>query len=176
MVKEKNKKISKEKIALLILIIVLIIVDQITKVLIVNAGEISVIQGVLKFSVTHNTSGAYGVGSNSNIMYVITNLIVIAIVYKFMTSQNEFIDRKLKVFLSFIIAGGISNTIDKIFRGHVVEFIDLKQFISLPVFNIADLLVIIGWVSLAAIFAAFTVKEMRKGKVDKQENEKKENK
>lgn len=173
---EKEKKISKEKIALLILIIVLIIVDQITKILIVNTGEIFVIQGILKFSVTQNTSGAYGVGSNSTIMYAITNLIVIAIVYKFMASQNEYIDRKLKVFLSFIIAGGISNTIDKIFRGYVVEFIDLKQFIPLPVFNIADLLVIIGWVSLAAIFAAFTVKEMRKGKADKQENEKKENK
>jgi signal peptidase II len=43
--------------------------------------------------------------------------------------------------LSLIIAGGISNLTDRIFRGGVVDFIDLK---IMPVFNMADLLISLG--------------------------------
>ena len=66
--------------------------------------------------------------------------------------------------MSFILAGGISNVIDKVFRGYVTEFIDFGQVINLPVFNVADIFILIGWVAIAAIFAAFTVKEWRNKK------------
>lgn len=97
-------------------------------------------------------------------MYVLTNIVILSVIFKFITTQNEFVDKKLKVFLSFIIAGGISNVIDKLLRGYVTEFIDFRQVANLPVFNIADLFVIIGWVSVAAIFASFTIKEWRSKK------------
>ena len=118
----------------------------------------------MKFEIFENTNAAYGIGSNSTLMYIVTNLVIIAIITKFITSQNEFVDFKFKILLSFIIAGGISNVIDRIIRGYVLEFINIKLLINLPVLNIADIFVIIGWVSIAAIFAGFTVKEWRKQK------------
>ena len=83
---------------------------------------------------------------------------------------------KSRVFLSFIIAGGVSNVIDRIFRGYVLEFIDFK---FLPVLNIADIFIFIGWLSFIGVFTVFSFNEMkenrRKRKSKLQDNEKKEN-
>ena len=162
--RKSTKKIKKEYIVLAIIVVLIVMIDQISKICISNFGEITVISGILKFNITQNTSAAYGIGSNSTAMYVITNLVILSVIFKFITTQNDFIDTKLKVFLSCIFAGGISNVIDRIFRGYVTEFIDFKQIINLPVLNIADIAIIIGWVSVAAIFASFTVNEWRNNK------------
>jgi lipoprotein signal peptidase len=48
----------------------------------------------------------------------------------------------LYISLSFIIAGGLSNIIDRILHaGRVIDFIDLKFW---PVFNIADVSIVLG--------------------------------
>lgn len=153
--KEKIKRLRKSEVAIILIIIAIILIDQISKIVVQNVGNIDVVQ---------NTNPAYGIGSNSTFMYVITNLIIIAIIAKFMVSQNQFVDMKLKIFLSFIIAGGISNVIDRILRGYVVEWINFKWC---PVFNIADLIVLLGWILVAANLAGFTVKEWRLKKANK---------
>lgn len=163
---KKKKKLNKEAILLISIVAIIVLIDQVLKIWVQNVGEINIIPKILSFKITQNTSAAYGIGSNSTMMYVLTNLVILGVIFKFITTQNEFIDRKLKVFLSFILAGGISNVIDKIIRGYVIEFIDFKQVINLPVFNLADLFVLIGWVSIAAIFASFTVKEWRSKKTN----------
>ena len=104
MVKRKNKT-KKEKIILGIIIVLIIVVDQLTKIYMISKGDI-----------TQNTKPAYGIGSNSTFMYVVTNLVILSIIFKFMTTQNEYVALKQKVFLSFILAGGISNVIDRVFR------------------------------------------------------------
>lgn len=158
---KRNKKSDKDKILLIVIVVAIVLIDQITKLLVINKGEMTIIPKVLNFKVSQNTNAAYGIGANSTVMYILTNLVILSVIFKFITTQNEYVDRKFKVFLSFILAGGITNVIDRMFRGYVVEFIDFKQFINIPVFNIADLFVIIGWVSVAAIFASFTIKEWR---------------
>lgn len=158
---KRNKKSDKDKILLIVIVVAIVLIDQITKLLVINKGEMTIIPKVLNFKVSQNTNAAYGIGANSTVMYILTNLVILSVIFKFITTQNEYVDRKFKVFLSFIFAGGITNVIDRMFRGYVVEFIDFKQFINIPVFNIADLFVIIGWVSVAAIFASFTIKEWR---------------
>ena len=63
--------------------------------------------------------------------------------------QSYRIDKKTQIILSMVLAGGISNLIDRIFRGFVLDFIDLSPLISFPVFNIADALIVVGWMELA---------------------------
>lgn len=168
----KENKMTKETILLVGIQLIIILLDQILKIWVQSVREIDIISGILNFRVSENNSAAYGIGSNSTVMYVLTNVVILGIIFKFMTTQNELVDKKLKIFLSFILAGGISNVIDKIFRGYVMEFIDFGQVVKLPIFNIADLFVLIGWVAIAAIFASFTVKEWH-GK--KRENRLKDN-
>ena len=102
-------------------------------------------------------------------MNLVTSLIAILIIFRFVMSQNSYIDRKIKIFLSFVLAGGISNIIDKVVRGYLVEFIDFTPSVSLPVLNIADIFVMIGWIGFTWIFAVFTVKEIRASRNKKKE-------
>ena len=158
---KRDNKLTKESILLISIVVVIILIDQVLKIWVQSVEGISIISGILNFKVSENNSAAYGIGSNSTIMYVLTNVVILSVIFKFITTQNQFVDKKLKIFLGFIIAGGISNVIDKLFRGYVTEFIDFGQVINLPVFNVADLCVLIGWVAIVAIFASFTVKEWR---------------
>ena len=48
---------------------------------------------------------------------------------------------KRKLPAGLIISGGISNILDRLFRGAVVDFIDLKIF---PIFNFADVFICLG--------------------------------
>ena len=48
---------------------------------------------------------------------------------------------------SFILGGTVGNGIDRIFKGFVVDFINLN-FINFPVFNIADISINIGFIFL----------------------------
>ena len=161
--KSEKRKLSKIDIILIIIVLAIIVLDQITKIYMVKVEKnIDVIQNVLKFNVTHNEKAAYGIGSNSTFMYVATNIIILGIIFKFITTQNEYVDTKLKVFLSFIMAGGISNVIDRIIRGYVVEFIDFTPSVNIPIFNIADIFTVLGWVLVVAVFSYFTITEWQK--------------
>ena len=60
--------------------------------------------------------------------------------------------------------------IDKIFRGGVVEFINIG---NLPALNIADICIAIGWISFIAIFASFSSKELTKNKENKKDRKNK---
>lgn len=154
-------KIKKEYKIIAVIIAILILIDQIIKLIVIGNDNVTLIKDILSFNVTKNINGTYGVNTNSTVMYVITNLIVVCIALKFILSQNQFIDKKTKIFLSLIIAGGISNTIDRIFRGFVVEFVQISR---LPIFNIADVYIIIGWICIIAIFTKFTANELKNRK------------
>lgn len=155
--KEKKKKINKFDIAIIIIIIAIIVIDQISKI------------------IAQDTYTSSGTDSNSEMTYIVTNLIIIILIMRFMLSQNQFIDKTLKVFLSFIIAGGISNLIDRIARGYILEWIDINKIEWLPMFNIADIFVFIGWILVVGKFTYFTAKELNERKnsnrgLDKDEN------
>ena len=147
------KKINKVDIAIILIIIAVIVIDQVSKIIVQNVGTINIEQ---------NTYSTFSADSNSAMMYIVTNLIIIVIITRFMLSQNQFIDKVLKVFLSFIIAGGISNLIDRIVRGYVLEWINISKIDWLPMFNIADVLVLVGWILVVGKFTYFTAKELRR--------------
>ena len=147
------KKINKFDIAIISIIIAIIVIEKKKKIIIQNVGTINIEQ---------NTYSTFSTDSNSAMMYIVTNLIIIVIITRFMLSQNQFIDKVLKVFLSFIIAGGISNLIDRIVRGYVLEWINISKIDWLPMFNIADVLVLVGWILVVGKFTYFTAKELRR--------------
>ena len=159
-----KKKLNKVEIAIIIIIIVIILVDQISKIIMQNSGNINI---------EEDTNGTDG--SNSIMMNIVTNIVIIVIVIKFMLSQNQFVDNKVKIFLSLIIAGGISNILDRIFRGYVLEWIKFLNW--LPRLNIADIFVLIGWILVVGNFAYFTAEEWKarkRNKVELEEKNKKE--
>ena len=166
--KDAGKKNFKPYV-IVILVILLIVIDQISKFYIVeNIGkEIkNIIPNVLNFTYVENRGGAFGIGQNSTMMFVLVNIIILGIIIRFMIIQKDRIDRKTQIILTMILAGGISNLIDRIARGFVLDFIDFSPIISFPVFNIADILIVIGWVSLAIVTAVYYIKNKDGGKTN----------
>ena len=127
----------------IICIILFIIIDQVLKIL--CARDLMLIEGFFKFSNIQNTGGAFGIFNSNIIIMIILNIILIAFMIRFILIRRKYMNRKVYVGLLFLIAGGISNLIDRIFRGYVVDYIDFTQIIDFPVFNLADIVLVVGW-------------------------------
>ena len=153
----KNKKI----LFIVFIILISICIDQIVKQVIIKNilnSSIEIINGVLNFTYVENTGGAYGIGSNNILMFIIINVIIIGILMKFVISKRDEINNALLIAISLIIAGGIGNLIDRIFRGYVIDFIDINPVFKYPVFNIADIFVVTGCIVIAIDLIYRTIK------------------
>lgn len=121
-----------------IIIIALIILDQITKILLINKN-IAIIPNIFEITYVENFKAAFGIGERFPI--IIISIIFIVMMLLFVKLKKE--DIKNYTPFVLILSGSIGNLIDRIFRGHVIDFINVKA-INYPVFNIADILVFIG--------------------------------
>ncbi len=66
---------------------------------------------------------------NNNFFFIIIASIVLLLVLLF-GYRNESKSKTKKILWQLILAGGISNIIDRVARGYVVDFIALKLFRS----------------------------------------------
>ena len=128
-----------------VIALIIIIVDQLTKFLVINKN-IEIIPNFFNITYTRNTSAAFGIGT-LNIITIISILLLIAII-AFIIKENK----KITHFIPFIliISGTIGNLIDRIFRGYVIDFIDVNIF-NFPNFNIADICITLGIFFIAFI-------------------------
>ena len=149
-------KETKNKI-LVILSIILIIIDQLSKLLIMAYVKAPIGNDYFKIEVVSNTGIAFGFNNSSNITNILLSLIVIALIIRFIKMQNERIDNKTMVALSLMISGGISNVIDRLIRGGVIDFIKIMHF---PIFNIADIFIVVGWVLLVVFILLYSSKKI----------------
>jgi len=139
------------------LFVILLLLDQVTKIVFVNSN-VEVIPNILNFTYTENTGGAFGIGSGNILTVIFTNIVVIGIIIKFMINQKDNLDNLTYIILTIILTGGIGNFIDRIFKGHVVDFIDITAITNFPNFNLADMYIVCGWIILAFIFAKNTIR------------------
>lgn len=164
MKKEEKKKLKKFYLMLAVIIFVIIFIDQLSKVLVVHYGEMTLIIDKMILKPVEIQNGIYDETARG--VNILTNLVIVGIILGIIKSDNQFITKKIKILLSLAFAGGVSNIIDRLCRGSVVEFIQIGNF---PAFNIADICILIGWVSFVAIFASFSAKELsnKKPKIGK---------
>ena len=118
--------------------LIIIILDQLTKYFVIDKNII-VIPNFLNITYTKNTGGAFGLGT-INIITII-NILLLIVMIAFIIKENK----KIRYFFPFvlIISGTIGNLIDRIFRGYVIDFIDINLF-NFPNFNVADICITIG--------------------------------
>ena len=154
----------KKKIILAVVSILIIMLDQISKLIMIDKN-INILPQVLSFSYTQNTGVAFGLISNNIIFVIIFNIVILGIIIKFLKENNESIDYTVLVSLILILSGGIGNLIDRILKGYVVDFIKF-DFINFPIFNVADISITLGIFILVIII----VKQMIQNKNEKQIN------
>ncbi len=150
-------KSKREYFLPLILTCVVIVLDQLTKWLIVRSIDpwsigYTFFGDVLRIVCVYNTGAAFSLGSGLTstmrfiVMACIPTLFIGGICVLYFKTAFTCVQRW---FLSGIIGGGISNLVDRFFRAEgVVDFIDVK-FYGLfglerwPTFNIADAAIVV---------------------------------
>lgn len=148
-----------KRVWLIILGICIILLDQITKAILIGKNT-TVIPNVLNFTYTENTGVAFGIGSNNLLFIIIVNIIVLGMIIKFIKEREEQVNFSILISLILILSGGIGNLIDRIVRGYVIDFIDVNLF-NFPNFNIADISISIGIISLIFILCNSILKEKK---------------
>ena len=132
----------------LIVAIVTLIIDQITKKVItatMNIGDsYEVIPHFLNITSHRNNGAAWGILSGKmGFFYIITLIILVVLIIFYIkeTKYNVF----MQVAISLLFAGALGNFIDRLFNGEVVDFIDTNIFgYDFPIFNVADSSLTIG--------------------------------
>ena len=151
-------KLSRRSIFIIVLIVINIAIDQISKVFVrtnVDPSERSSIIG--DFFTLHNVenAGAFlGMGSDLNptlkiILLLILPVAVLAFVLRHVI-KDKTMDQMSLIGFSCIIGGGIANVYDRILYGSVTDFlhIDLGGVFKTGIFNLADVSVTTGMIML----------------------------
>ena len=146
----KNKTIK----LIVILVIILIIIDQASKILVSNFVTESIGNEIFKLEITNNTGMAFGFNDGNNKNIILT-IFVLGIIISFIKNQLERIDNKTAVSISLVLGGACSNLIDRFFRGSILDFIKIYK---LPNFNLADIFIIVGWILIIIFLVDFTRK------------------
>lgn len=167
-----DKKINK-KYKIVIFVTILVLLEQLTKIVILKNREnlpITVINNVFMLSYVENSGVAFGIKVGNVWSFIIVNIVILGIIIKFMYSQLQELNNKTIIILSLVLAGGISNLVDRIFRGYVVDFLDITPIINFPVFNFADIMIVVAVFIFGVMMIKNIIKDGKKGNSDGKSN------
>lgn len=129
--------------------------DQIIKKMIticIGLGEsITLIPSFFHLTYVRNTGAAWSVLEGNRIFLILVSFVAIGLVYFFMIKDKKI--QKIEEIGYGILLGGIfGNLIDRVVFGYVIDFLHFTfgryQF---PIFNIADIGIVIGTIIIVTI-------------------------
>ena len=136
------------KIYFLSLSIFIVLIDQFTKYLMFYNKKLFINKDFLLFKLdfVKNYGAAFNIFSGSRIFLSLLSILFSILLIYLICRKNTLNSFDLYSY-SFILGGTIGNGIDRIYKGFVVDFINLN-IINFPVFNIADISINIGFIFL----------------------------
>ena len=138
----------KTKLYFISLSIFIVLIDQFTKYLMFYNKELFVNKDFILFKLdfVKNYGAAFNILSGSRVFLSLISIIFSILLIYLIFRKNTLNSFDLYSY-SFILGGTIGNGIDRIYKGFVVDFINLN-IINFPVFNIADVSINIGFIIL----------------------------
>lgn len=112
-------------------------------------GETHVVNAFLHLTHVRNIGGTFGAFPGHSVIFAILSsaILIVCTVFFFRSQSTKWYQF---MFFGFIVGGGMSNVLDRVLRGSVVDFINLQ---GIPhwdyIFNTADVFIHLGiWPSL----------------------------
>jgi len=144
----------------------LVVLDQVVKLLVRHhiplGGSVTLIPGVMDLSYVQNTGAAFSLFQEHTwvlaaVSLVVAVLLILALIKKIFTRPWGVIS------LAVVLAGAVGNLIDRVFLGFVTDMFQ-TTFMNFAVFNVADICVVLGGISLCVYVIFFYEKWEKKGK------------
>lgn len=134
----------------IIAILIAVIIDQLSKIWALfqlkPIGSYEFIPGILHLTYAENTGAAFSMLAGSKVFLIIFPLIICAVLVYILVSKK--ITNKIGSWsIALIIGGAIGNLIDRIFRGAVIDFFEIRLF-EFAIFNVADIFITVGAILL----------------------------
>ena len=145
---------KKTIIIICVIAVIVLLFDQASKLL-VEKNNVFFDGRFLKVEKVINTGMALGLneGNKGNIAIM---LLAFLLIFYFLKNQIDNIDKKTAIALGLVIGGGVSNFLDRFFRGGVLDFV---RIFRIPYFNVADFCAVLGWLMLIVFLVLYNWKK-----------------
>ena len=125
--------------------------DQISKIIAQMFLELNISKMVIKdffyLTLCHNDGAAWGIFSGYSFLIIALTMVALLIIYKFIYSFKR--NNRNDLAFGFLLGGLGGNLIDRLFLGYVRDFFDFYIFgYDYPVFNVADIFIVVGVILL----------------------------
>ena len=161
-INNKMNPLKNRRLTIIIYSFYIILIDQLSKLLVLKLlgfeKSKTIIPNILNFTLVKNKGAAFSLFSNSTnlltIISVFTSLILITLIIRFPPKSYW-----NSLGIIYLLGGTVGNGIDRLFKGYVVDFLDLLP-INFPVFNVAD-------ISINVAIICFIIDQVSKNKNSK---------
>ena len=157
-----KKMSTKYLIRVSISVILLILLDQLTKIWAVvrlkDQPAISLIRGEFELQYLENRGSAFGMMQGARVFFIISTIVLfllVCVIYIRIPKEKMYLP--LRVIAVLFLAGAAGNFIDRVRQGFVVDFFYFS-LINFPIFNVADIYVTTATIALI-VFILFYYKE-----------------
>lgn len=165
-------KLRKENVSYLLFFLILaLLLDQISKILIVNSltpfqPPVNIMGTYLRFRLTYNPYGVFSLSFGPPVLYYILSIIgIIVLTYVGLSTRSK----THVIVFGIIVGGALGNIIDRLRMEYVVDFIDMGiGNVRWFTYNLADAFITVGAVFLL-IRELFSSKEKVTGPVPERE-------
>ena len=134
------------------LLLLLTAADQLTKYLAASTlkgtSGISLIPHVFELFYLENRGAAFGIFANRQWFFIMIALVILAVaIYIYILLPQDRYYHPLRLCALLVGAGAIGNMIDRIVHHYVIDFLYFS-LIDFPVFNLADVYVVVSGIFL----------------------------
>ncbi len=133
----------------LIISLIVLFIDLLTKYLAYKFFQtpIVIIPNFFQLNYAINTGAAWSILSNHTYLLNIVSIIIFILIFMYSKSFKN--NLRNNIAFSLIYGGILGNVLNRLFNSYVIDFIDFKIFnYDYPIFNIADMCVVIGIILL----------------------------
>lgn len=121
-----------------------LLLDQIVKFAVrsnMTLGEsIPIIEHVFHFTYIENPGAAFGMMANKTGFFVVLTVMIICVMF-YLYHKQENKRTMLSLALGLVVSGAVGNLIDRVTKGTVTDVFDCRIW---PIFNIADMAIVLG--------------------------------
>ena len=123
-----------------------------------EVGSIPVIENIFHLTYVENRGAAFGILQDQRWIFIVATILTLIFILWYLRQMEPEI-KLLKIGLNLIFVGAIGNLIDRIYLGFVIDFIDFRVW---PVWNVADMAIVVGTIITIGIII-FYEKAIEKG-------------
>lgn len=149
-----------------LLSVLIVLVDQWTKKWAVKylMGErpIKIIENFFHLTYVENYGAAFGILQNQKIFFIVITVLTVGGITIYSYYNYSEMSLWMKLCLALGLGGAIGNFIDRFRMGYVVDFLSFKIFgYNFPVFNVADIAIVVGTFILVVIVLSDEFNEIK---------------